>query len=1691
MTVLSFCIQYTYFCYAAIIKAVEDDDPALDSLLKTPIGQLEDGCINHALMVAVETGNQNNAAKLILRGATNIDEAIEKSHQLKKYSMTASLLLDKAAMKNDMVLIRKLFGETVDKLDTILLLLNVDENFSKIQCCVCNQTVNTTMPIEVARQFNAYMVREELLLRTNVDKENSKVLWFGLGLLQLEISWLLKIQWVKELHLSSNGFVSLPPEMGSYLKQCTKLNLEKNKLNEIPPCLLELPSIRELNLSNNEIAEIPDVPEWSETLLELNLSFNQLRSLPDSAVAVNLKVMNISNNQFYTVPQCVCSFMSLRTLNLAENSKIRILPMELGRLRNLTDLNLDGLDNLNNPPQKVCRIATDCVQYLFKQLQNPCGYFHMKLIIFGKHAVGKSTVVGRLKGCDDISNEPTDGVVISEWKYSPARYRITFNFNIWDFSGQQKYYPVHKYFMSQRSLYLLVWNITEGDAGVADLKPWLSSISLLAPDSCVIVVGTFLDKVSKEDRQTGKIESLLQKVQELTAQYQHLVVSKIVMVGLQGDMENVAQLKDDIYNAASEYKINDQYVMGAKLPYSYQKLDTKLASIHEKVKEGKHKPIMYAAEMQRMVRDLGLFDIYADEELRAATKVLHQVGALLHYDDHKHNLDDLYFVDPQWLCDLFTTVVSVKHDNQQGIINISDIGLFKDKRFPFCLCLTLLKRFEFVIPLDKECNRALVPSLLPDICPAIVNKQLIDDKNCFKRFIYFCHSASQCNYPITTPPGLWCHLLTHIIVRNEELRSLLYVQAFGEERNTTNCAFYESTNTSSCSEFSSNSGCSREIPLVPARDASNLNKSESVSLALWHTGIFYYVNGLCFCIKSFSERGVYQTEDGIFITCTSTVEGRRVFSQLVSSVENLISEWYPVLAGELKQMVPCCECLRASVSNPFEFSVDQLLPLVTDHKLTTKCGMSHKVQLIDIVPDLLLAGLDAMFHLDPSEVIYSRNKKSLLGTGAFGETYRGDYKGLSVAVKLYLAKNVLEEFKELRSESAILQKLCHPCLVSMVGVTVHPKMSLVLEEAPLGTLQALLLREQRSFSRIILFRIAIQVASALQFLHSNDVICYLKADNVLLWSLSLDHLINCKVTDFSIATHLVPKQSQGLHGTKSFVAPEVSQYNCTIYDHRADVFSFGMVLYQLLARRHPFHNINPSEIEGAIAKGQRPLLRDVSVAHSGLFYMTQIMKLCVAENADDRPNIQKIIKWLNTPTLQLSMSVVPVMSKYSIRNVCFVTPANSDDAWSAPASSEVWICGFGSEGVELSIFDTNTMVKIQNHFVKDIQVHDIVQCRDHIWLASRVGLEYGAIEIFNQSRKELIQHIETGENLVSCIASSDQLAMVYMGTMEGYCLAFHVRNNFRRTCKYLSEHCIDGLVVTKGWLWASTQNQILFLNPESLDMDGMVERTSNSKAYVGQMSMSDDGDQVWSAHVGGLVLSSWNARQCVHLCDIDISVIAMEKCYISNPRQQGITAMCTALDTVWVGLESGHLIVFSMKPLGEVLTYFRPYQSFVRFLSASNHPGPCGKEECMIVSGGKMYRPEESFTELLDSETDEMNTSVVTVLWEVLPAKYMHQVQYLCDRPSWENYSSLKKTMTDTGFTESKKYCPSMQTSKAAVENELKETDTEHHQIQINEIYQSSDEKQKQLRQKESDDLLVYDFLSDNALSGMFIPDKA
>ena len=210
----TFALTYTRikpFVFIEIIKEVEKygDTCKLNKLLRgNP--ELEPDCLSRALLVAVSRDNSANIGTLIIKGATNIDKALELAKRERKHNARALLLLVKAAVENDRNLVLRLFGALAPSSKEGHI---SDEEFQEVQSAVTSGKVSTVVPIEMARRSQHKVVKEELLLRTNVNQQKGTVFWHGLQLNELEVAWLWKVQWVEELNLARNGLKVLPIEI--------------------------------------------------------------------------------------------------------------------------------------------------------------------------------------------------------------------------------------------------------------------------------------------------------------------------------------------------------------------------------------------------------------------------------------------------------------------------------------------------------------------------------------------------------------------------------------------------------------------------------------------------------------------------------------------------------------------------------------------------------------------------------------------------------------------------------------------------------------------------------------------------------------------------------------------------------------------------------------------------------------------------------------------------------------------------------------------------------------------------------------------------------------------------------------------------------------------------------------------------------------------------------------------------------------------------------------------------------------------------------------------------------------------------------------------------------------------------------------------------------------------------------------
>ena len=206
-----------YFTSIEIIKEAETNGDNLSDLLRVHSDQLEPNCLNQALTAAVSNDNHYNVGKLIMKGADKIKESLKQSVDEKKPHARAMLLLVVAAMEGNCDLIRVLFSEAVSGDDTCR--VYVDDLFPDVQKALQSGVVSTVVAIEIARRHSQSSVREELLLKTDVNETEKSVHWQGLRLITLDIKWLCRIPWVQTLGLAQSGLKTLPNEMGLYLKE--------------------------------------------------------------------------------------------------------------------------------------------------------------------------------------------------------------------------------------------------------------------------------------------------------------------------------------------------------------------------------------------------------------------------------------------------------------------------------------------------------------------------------------------------------------------------------------------------------------------------------------------------------------------------------------------------------------------------------------------------------------------------------------------------------------------------------------------------------------------------------------------------------------------------------------------------------------------------------------------------------------------------------------------------------------------------------------------------------------------------------------------------------------------------------------------------------------------------------------------------------------------------------------------------------------------------------------------------------------------------------------------------------------------------------------------------------------------------------------------------------------------------------
>jgi len=219
----------------------------------------------------------------------------------------------------------------------------------------------------------------------------------------------------------------------------------------------------------------------------------------------------------------------------------------------------------------------------------------------------------------------------------------------------------------------------------------------------------------------------------------------------------------------------------------------------------------------------------------------------------------------------------------------------------------------------------------------------------------------------------------------------------------------------------------------------------------------------------------------------------------------------------------------------------------------------------------------------------SLEMKELLGKGFFGEVRRAVWKGTDVAVKV-IYRDSFGSQKDLDmfyKELSIVSKLRHPNIIFFIGACMEGNnRCMVTEYLSGGNVHALIHNNWDTLERnpTLRHRIVSDVIKGMTYLHDMKILHRdLTPKNLL-----LDTNMNCKLCDFGLSriTQETGEMTTSL-GCLPYQAPEV--FKGERYTPAADVFSFGMVVYELVSGQEPQKEIQPLKFANMVAhEGYRP-----------------------------------------------------------------------------------------------------------------------------------------------------------------------------------------------------------------------------------------------------------------------------------------------------------------------------------------------------------------------------------------------------------------------------------------------------------------------------------------------------------------------
>ncbi|MEV7416682.1 COR domain-containing protein [Streptomyces sp. NPDC089919] len=450
-----------------------------------------------------------------------------------------------------------------------------------------------------------------------------------------------------------------------------------------------------LDIGRLGLEEVPEEIGALTELTRLYLNDNRLTRLPASIGRLTrLTTLRAEGNALTELPEEMAALTRLRFLNLSSNALVD-LPASLSGLKRLTELDVSDNPLISPPPEIVAGGRSAILAFLAEQGRGSELQWTSKVLLVGQGRAGKTSLLKALRGEPfDRNEDSTHGLEVSRLRLPhprlPAPGRgITMDLATWDFGGQEIYHATHQFFLTDRSLFLLLWDAQVGWQE-SKLYYWLDLIKARAPQAPVILVATHLDPRPAD-----------LPLSDIQADYPGVIVASMSADSATG--QGVAAVRERIAVEAARLPL-----MGVRWPRTWLEAANAVRARPERY--------VTPAQMYEFMAAKDVTDPVHQHELALA---LHSLGDVLVYSDDEE-LKDLVVLHPQWLTSYISRVLDARQVRENDGVFTSehrrelwaDLDVALHQHF-----VSMMERFDLSYRTTSR-HSSLVVELLPWEPPA-------------------------------------------------------------------------------------------------------------------------------------------------------------------------------------------------------------------------------------------------------------------------------------------------------------------------------------------------------------------------------------------------------------------------------------------------------------------------------------------------------------------------------------------------------------------------------------------------------------------------------------------------------------------------------------------------------------------------------------------------------------------------------------------------------------------------------------------------------------------------------------------------------------------------------------------------------------------------------------------------------------